>query len=180
MGLVQFIKDAGTKLFGGSGAQKTKTAQVGKAAQGAQGAQGAQVAAPVDTNVRDASAAQAILAYIGELGLAPKDLSVQFDSAKGVATVSGTAPDQATRELILLAAGNVHGVGAVDDRMTVSVAGQAARFHTVVRGDTLSAIAKQYYGNAGKYPVIFEANKPMLVHPDKIYPGQVLRIPDLP
>ena len=47
----------------------------------------------------------------------------------------------------------------------------------MVRGDTLSKIAKQYYGNANAYMPIFEANKPMLTHPDKIYPGQVLRIP---
>ena len=49
----------------------------------------------------------------------------------------------------------------------------------MVRGDTLSAIAKEFYGDANKYPVIFEANKPMLSHPDKIYPGQKLRIPAL-
>jgi len=47
----------------------------------------------------------------------------------------------------------------------------------VVKGDTLSAIAKKYYGDANKYNAIFEANKPMLTHPDKIYPGQKLRIP---
>ena len=51
------------------------------------------------------------------------------------------------------------------------------RQHTVVSGDTLSKIAKTMYGDAMKYPVIFEANKPMLKHPDKIYPGQLLRIP---
>jgi nucleoid-associated protein YgaU len=50
-------------------------------------------------------------------------------------------------------------------------------FHTVVKGDTLSAIAKKTLGNANRYPEIFEANKPMLKHPDKIYPGQMLRIP---
>ena len=54
-----------------------------------------------------------------------------------------------------------------------------ARFHTVMRGDTLSKIAKNFYGDAMKYPLIFEANKPMLSHPDKIYPGQVLRIPPI-
>ncbi|MGB0127610.1 MAG: LysM peptidoglycan-binding domain-containing protein, partial [Rhodocyclaceae bacterium] len=52
-----------------------------------------------------------------------------------------------------------------------------ATFYTVVRGDTLSKIAKEQYGSANKYPQIFEANRPMLTHPDKIYPGQVLRIP---
>ncbi len=91
--------------------------------------------------------------------------------------MTGTAPDQATREKILLAAGNVAGVAEVENRMTVARAEPEAQFHTVVRGDTLSAIAKQFYGNANKYLAIFEANKPMLTHPDKIYPGQVLRIP---
>jgi nucleoid-associated protein YgaU len=52
-----------------------------------------------------------------------------------------------------------------------------SRTHVVAKGDTLSKIAKEVYGNANKYPVIFEANKPMLTDPDKIYPGQVLRIP---
>ena len=53
----------------------------------------------------------------------------------------------------------------------------APRTYTVAKGDTLSKIAKQFYGNAAEYPRIFEANKPMLTHPDKIYPGQNLRIP---
>ena len=54
-----------------------------------------------------------------------------------------------------------------------------SRTHVVEKGDTLSKIAKEVYGNANKYTVIFEANKPMLADPDKIYPGQVLRIPTL-
>ena len=45
------------------------------------------------------------------------------------------------------------------------------------KGETLSAIAKAYLGSAGKYNAIFEANRPMLSDPDKIYPGQTLRIP---
>jgi len=57
-------------------------------------------------------------------------------------------------------------------------AGAPARFHTVEKGDTLSKIAQKVYGNASQYPKIFEANKPMLTDPDKIYPGQVLRIPE--
>ena len=44
-------------------------------------------------------------------------------------------------------------------------------------GDTLSKIAKEEYGDANTYMKIFEANKPMLSNPDKIYPGQMLRIP---
>lgn len=55
-----------------------------------------------------------------------------------------------------------------------------AQFYTVVKGDTLSKISKQFYGSAQKYNRIFEANRPLLSHPDKIYPGQVLRIPPAP
>lgn len=158
MGLLSFMKDAGEKLFGRAEA-------------------GAAEAAKSDPASVNARAAEAITAYIKALKLAPADLEVSFDGASQVVTVSGTAPDQSTRERILLAAGNVQGVGQVDDRMTVLVAEPEAKFHTVVRGDTLSAIAKAHYGNANKYMAIFEANKPMLSHPDKIYPGQVLRIP---
>ena len=61
--------------------------------------------------------------------------------------------------------------------MTVKKKEPEAKYYTVVKGDSLSKIAKQYYGDAMKYPVIFDANKPMLTDPDKIYPGQVLRIP---
>ena len=154
MGLFAFIKEAGEKLFG--------TGEANAAA---------------DPAAANAKAAQAIHDYIVALKIAPPDLGVSFDAAKSLVAVSGTAPDQATREKILLAAGNVAGVAKVADMMTVARSEPEAQFHTVVRGDTLSAIAKKYYGNANQYPAIFEANKPMLSHPDKIYPGQVLRIP---
>ena len=62
--------------------------------------------------------------------------------------------------------------------MTVTADGGAeGKFHTVEKGDTLSKIAKEAYGDANQYNKIFEANKPMLKNPDQIYPGQVLRIP---
>ena len=83
----------------------------------------------------------------------------------------------ATREKVVLCCGNVAGVTQVDDAMTVAEPADPSRWYTVVRGDTLSAISKSQYGNANDYPKIFEANKPMLTSPDKIYPGQVLRIP---
>ena len=57
-------------------------------------------------------------------------------------------------------------------------AGQGAKTYTVKAGDTLSKIAKQHYGNANSYMKIFEANKGLLQDPDKIQPGQVLKIPD--
>ena len=94
-----------------------------------------------------------------------------------LAASAGCAADQATKEKIILSAGNVDGVLGVYDDLSVTASEPESQYHTVVRGDTLSAIAKKFYGNANAYPKIFEANKPMLKHPDKIYPGQVLRIP---
>ena len=163
MGLFSFIKDAGEKLFG-----------TGKAAAASSSGS---AAASVDQVAVNDKAAAAIAAYIQALKIAPADLQVTFDGASETVTVTGTAPDQATRERILLAAGNVQGVGSVNDQMTVEHSEPEARFHTVAKGETLSAIAKTHYGNANKYMLIFEANKPMLSHPDKIYPGQMLRIP---
>ena len=78
----------------------------------------------------------------------------------------------------MLALGNIAGVASVDDQITVTgPAVEAATFVVVKKGDTLSAISLSVYGNANLYNKIFEANKPLLSHPDKIYPGQTLRIP---
>jgi nucleoid-associated protein YgaU len=93
-------------------------------------------------------------------------------------TLKGNAPSQEASEKATLAAGNVANVTKVDNQL-VAPAADPAQYHDVVKGDTLSAIAKKYYGDANKYNAIFEANKPMLSHPDKIYPGQKLRIPKL-
>ncbi|KIN61765.1 LysM/phospholipid-binding domain protein [Sulfitobacter noctilucae] len=99
------------------------------------------------------------------------DIKVEGDQVK----VSGKAVSQEMKEKVILAVGNVEGVAAVDDQIE---GGEGeATFHTVESGDTLSAIAQKTLGKASRYPEIFEANKPMLTHPDKIYPGQVLRIP---
>jgi nucleoid-associated protein YgaU len=104
-------------------------------------------------------------------------VETQGDTTKVIAT--GEAASQEEKEKILLALGNVAGVSGVDDQITVTgAAATAAKFVTVEKGDTLSAISKRVYGDANKYSKIFEANKPLLSHPDKIYPGQVLRIPE--
>lgn len=70
-----------------------------------------------------------------------------------------------------MAVGNVTGVGQVNDSVKVTQSGAESRYYTVKSGDTLSAISKAMYGSANEYQRIFEANKPMLTHPDKIYPG---------
>ena len=122
-------------------------------------------------------AGAAIESYVNTQGLSVTGLTVTFDGSTGVATVFGVAADQASKEKILLCCGNVTGVSQVNDMMSVDQSEPEASFYTVVSGDNLSKIAKAHYGDANQYMVIFEANKPMLTHPDKIYPGQVLRIP---
>lgn len=156
MGLMSFMKEAGEKLFGGSSAQ---------------------AATPASPEAANQAAADAILTYIRAQNLNAENLSVAFDGASSAVTVSGQAPDQETKEKILLCCGNVAGVDKVNDEMTVSSTTPEAKFYTVVKGDTLSKIAKEFYGNANLYNRIFEANRPMLSHPDRIYPGQTLRIP---
>jgi nucleoid-associated protein YgaU len=123
------------------------------------------------------AAGDAIATYVNTQGLKVDTLAVGFDGATGTVTVSGQALDQATKEQVLLCCGNVQHAVAVDDQLTVARTEPEAQYDTVVQGDTLSKVAKEFYGNANKYPGIFEANSPMLSHPDKIYPGQVLRIP---
>jgi nucleoid-associated protein YgaU len=113
-------------------------------------------------------------ASINKLGLPMDGLDVKVDGDK--VTVSGKAPSQEVKEKVILALGNVAGIAKVEDNIETP-AGAQAKFYTVQKGDTLSAISKKHYGDPNKYNAIFEANKPMLTHPDKIYPGQVLRIP---
>ncbi|HQO30355.1 MAG TPA: peptidoglycan-binding protein LysM [Accumulibacter sp.] len=168
MGFFDFVKSAGEKLFG---------------AKDAEAASGAAAAAPDDQAAQNTlaqvnrEAGDAIEAYVNSQNLSVTGLTVTFDGATGVATVFGVAADQATKEKVLLCCGNVNGVAQVNDNMSVDQSEPEASFYTVVSGDTLSKIAKEQYGDASRYPEIFEANKPMLTSPDRIYPGQVLRIP---
>jgi nucleoid-associated protein YgaU len=167
MGLLNFLKDAGEKLFG-NGEAKAAADQV--------------KAAPTAENRArlDRAAGEAIKAYIEKMGLAATALNVSFDGNTSTCTVSGTCADQATRERILLSAGNVTGVAAVEDQLNVLNLEPEAQYHDVKSGDNLSKISKAFYGDPNKYMLIFEANRPMLSHPDKIYPGQKLRIPPKP
>jgi nucleoid-associated protein YgaU len=166
MGLMSFIKEAGEKLFG-TGQAKAATAAV--------------AAAPTPENVAALSqtAGNAIADYVRAQGLQVDALDIGFDAPTGTVTVAGQVADQATKEKVLLCCGNVAGVSSVNDMLVVNTPEPEAQWHTVVSGDNLSKIAKKFYGDANKYPVIFEANKPMLSHPDKIYPGQMLRIPSI-
>lgn len=163
MGLFSFIKDAGAKLFGGKTSAEKAAEEAKENAEAAVAAKEKAEASIVET--------------IHDLDLQVEDLSVSLHG--DTAIITGKAHDQATKEKVVLVVGNTQGIAMVDDQMEVEHTEPEAQFHTVAKGDTLGKIAKQYYGNAMKYPVIFEANKPMLKDPDLIYPGQVLRIPAL-
>ena len=152
MGLLSFIKGAGAKLFG----KKEEEAPATE---------------------KEALKASVLLAHVQSLKLPFKTLTVVLQNEK--VTLKGEVDKQADAEKIALAVGNVDGVSQVDNQMEVAVKEPEAKYHTVAEGDWLSKIAKTYYGDATKFDVIFEANKPMLSDPDKIYPGQVLRIPNL-
>lgn len=164
MGMFSFIKEAGEKLFG---IGEAKAAEVVAKAD----------PTPVNVDSANKAAANAIANYVAKMNLNAEGLDIGFDGASGTVIVQGMADTQETKEKILLCCGNVAGVEHVQDQLGVIEAAAEPQFYTVVGGDTLSKIAKEFYGNANAYMQIFEANKPMLSHPDKIYPGQMLRIP---
>lgn len=154
MGIFDFIKDVGQKLT-----RKDDDNELDEALQ-------------------ERMKGNALMRHVMALGLEVENLRIDYDD--GAATITGEAADQATKERVVLAVGNTQGVAQVDDQMTVAEPEPEATFYTVERGDSLSKIARAQYGDAMKYPLIFEANQPMLTDPNKIYPGQVLRIPPLP
>lgn len=157
MGLLSFIKEAGEKLL-----------HIDAAAP----------AAAAANPEADAGAANAIKTYITGQGIDTSKLQVSFDGASSTVTLAGSVPDQSSKEKAVVSAGNVHGVSGVNhDGLNVDAPAPAASFHDVQSGDTLSAISRKVYGDANKYEQIFEANKPMLKSPDRIYPGQKLVIP---
>ncbi|GJM44733.1 MAG: peptidoglycan-binding protein LysM [Gemmatimonadota bacterium] len=155
MGLVNFMQDAGEKLFGKKGKEAPAAAEV--KVQEDQG--------------------KVLEGIVKGVGFDVDNLDIRV--ANSVATVSGMAASQETLEKVVLLVGNTNGISQVDNRMTVEKKEPEAAMYTVKSGDTLGKIAKEHYGSAGKYMKIFEANQPMLKDPDKIYPGQALRIPPL-
>jgi nucleoid-associated protein YgaU len=166
MGLIQFAKKVGRKLGLGDDDKKVQ-------GQGAQ--QGAHPNPQQVRELQDRRKAAALVKLVQDMGFKVQDLGVRVDDDK--VTLTGQAPSQEIREKIVLLVGNVEGIGSVDDNMTAAKQEPEAQFYEVKSGDTLSKIAKQFYGDANKYNQIFEANRPMLKDADEIYPGQRLRIP---
>ncbi len=151
MGLLDFLKDKGKDVFGGGGNE----------------------AESIKKEVERA------------LGSNVSNLTVHFNDGK--VSLMGDAKSLAAKEKAALIAGNVKGVSNVDDG-GLKVAGAAAaapanssvgqtRYYTIKSGDTLGKIAKDMYGESGDFNKIFEANREVIGDPDKIYPGQQIRIP---
>ncbi|MBN1619215.1 peptidoglycan-binding protein LysM [candidate division WOR-3 bacterium] len=108
-------------------------------------------------------------------GIEIQDIKIGVDKERVL--VSGKARSQEMREKAILCLGNIKGVSQIEDKIAIDKSEPESGYYTVKSGDTLSKISKEQYGDPNKYNTIFEANKPMLKDVNKIYPGQVLRIP---
>jgi len=161
MGLFSFLKNAGAKLIDKDEKHVSADNTLNNMAEEAARRQ-----------------KEAVLrSLVSSLNVDIDDFSLEFNGE--TVTVFGQVESQADKEKIVLRLGNINGVAAVDDRMSVVKSEPEAQFYEVKRGDSLSKIAKQFYGDPMKYKMIFEANQPMLDNPDTIFPGQTLRIPTL-
>lgn len=168
MGLFSFLKSAGAKLLGKKAEENDAVVATTAAAPDA-------MAALNEANERAKSAA--LMSAVVNHGIAVENLDIVVND--DTATVYGQVESTTIAEKVILIVGNTEGIATVDDRLAVVTPEPQATFYTVVKGDSLSKIAKEQYGDMMKYPAIFEANKPMLTSPELIYPGQVLRIPVL-
>ena len=174
MGIFDFVKEAGEglkdKVLGDDGADDlTKTVEV-------------------SPERIEELRRENIARKVADLDIDGEQVNVAVNGS--VAVLTGSAPSQEALEKIVLCAGNQSGIAQVDCQLLVdapeaadtgaaapAAAAPESVFYTVQSGDTLGKIAQEHYGAAGKYMAIFEANQPMLSDPDKIYPGQKLRIP---
>ncbi len=152
MGLISFFKSAGEKIFGKS------------------------------EETLEQEKADAVVKLMQHYGLDTETVKVEVDDEK--VTLTGTTRTADEKNKMIVIAGNVEGIAEVEDNIVVIEPEPVEvevekQFYTVKKGDYLSKIAKEVYGDAMKYNIIFEANRPMLKDPDKIYPGQVLIIPPL-
>jgi nucleoid-associated protein YgaU len=171
MTTISFVREAGDVVFGG--AIYSAISGLDVPSQGVPPA--ASDGAVRDQRQLEAAAADALRERLKGRGLEVP--AVAFDLKTLTVTLDGEASDQAMVERIVLCCGNVQGVVAVDNQLRADQPAAPSEWHVVLPGETLAAISRKHYGSAGDYVQIFEANFPLLDHPDGIYPGQVLRIP---
>lgn len=162
MGIFSFAKDIGDKIFNRDEKNPESKADSNT---------------PESSEPSAQSVANLLLKRIQQQNLDISDLKVKYNGSTDTAEISGSAATQADREKAIIAIGNVQNVAKVIDNIDIKDDAPESTMYTVKSGDTLSKISAEVYGSANEYNKIFEANKPMLTSPDKIYPGQVLRIP---
>lgn len=151
MGLISVIKNAGSKIFGLGDSNEKKQ--------------------------------EKLIEHLRSFNLNTDGIQVVVDDEK--VKLTGSAKDIFDKIKIVATVGNINGISEVDDQLVVFESLEVnldpvevnSQYYTVEKGDTLSKIAKHFYGNANAYHKIFQANTPMLKTPDLIYPGQVLIIP---
>lgn len=178
MGMFDFIKNAGEKIFKPGEARKEAAI---KQHMGSYGSDYSGIDVEVDGNkavltgpVNSVVVREKAVLIAGNIdGIEKVDDRLTVNAASVTPSAAGK-PDFSNVSGGVASTEAVIGAGA-----SAGGEGWQSKTYTVKSGDTLSKIAKEFYGNASKYPQIFEANKPMLKDPDKIYPGQVLRIPPL-
>ena len=126
--------------------------------------------------IGDANAADQIKENIEANNPGVTDLTVSLDDE--ICTLGGACDTADAKEKTVLMAGNMKGVASVNgDALTAPEAVAETEYYTIKSGDTLWAIASKFLGNGSKYPEIFEANREVIEDPDKIFPGQKIRIP---
>ena len=143
MGLFDFAKDIGKKIFGNNDDAGEKLKQ-----------------------------------HIEEDNPGVSDLEIKVDG--DTAIIKGEADSPEAMEKAVLMVGNAMGISNVeaselDYPETETVI--ESQFYIIKEGDTLWGIAKAFYGNGAKHELIFAANREVIKDPDKIFPGQKIRIP---
>lgn len=177
MGVFSFAKDIGEKIFNRDDAKHDAKSETNAAAN-TPATKTTTTGTPAASNEPSAqSVANLLLRRIQQQNVNISDLKIKYNGTTDTAEISGKAKTQADREKAIIAIGNVQNVAKVIDSIDVEEDAPESTMYTVKSGDSLSKIAQNVYGSANDYMKIFEANKPMLSEPDKIYPGQVLRIP---
>jgi nucleoid-associated protein YgaU len=144
MGLFDFVKDIGKKLF------------------------------PPEAKPEDAATKIRQEIEAANLGIA----GLQVAYTDGKCSLAGECPSAEAMQKAVLIAGNVQGVAEVNiAALNVPQPKEIVEYYIIQKGDTLSKVAKQYYGDANKYQRIFEANREVIKDANLIYPGQKIRVP---
>ncbi|WP_373777266.1 peptidoglycan-binding protein LysM [Glaesserella sp.] len=127
---------------------------------------------------KEDEASKAVTNHIAEDNPGVENLNVTVEN--GTAKITGIASTAIAIEKAVLMAGNVAGINNVNIDDVVIKSGSVAgddEFYVIQKGDSLWKIAEKVYGNGAKYKAIVEANKEVIKHEDKIFPGQKIRIP---